>query len=239
MARSAFIISSAIHAGLIALACFAATHEKTGRGAGESGLVRTEDAGAQGELFVAADMDEPVSGETRTVVSPEYQPASAPAPEMSLAIGQTLMPMTTAISFTLAVAPTSIALPSFVPDAVGSGNEPTKTKARTTSTKGGGSRSRSGMGGGQAYTPARYTFCPPPAFPAEARKSRLSGTVLLLVQVDERGRPSSVTLRRTSGHAILDTAALRAVRAWRFEPARRDGQPIGANLEIPVRFALS
>lgn len=107
--------------------------------------------------------------------------------------------------------------------------------------RGGASRGseESGGSGFAAYTPARYARCPAPVFPAEARKAKISGTVLLLVEVDENGHPSQVTLRRSSGHATLDDAALRAVRNWRFEPARSEGRPIRARVEVPVRFALS
>ena len=61
----------------------------------------------------------------------------------------------------------------------------------------------------------------------------------LLEEVDENGRPVKIAVRRSSGHDVLDAAALRAVRNWRFEPARLDGKPVDAKLEVPVRFALS
>ena len=93
--------------------------------------------------------------------------------------------------------------------------------------------------GGAGYVPARYARCPAPLFPDDARKAKIFGTVFLLVEVDENGRPIEVGVRRSSGHDILDSAALRAVRAWRFEPARLGGRQVQARLEIPVRFAAS
>jgi protein TonB len=147
--------------------------------------------------------------------------------------------MATTGSFSVAIAPSVATLPSFAHDPSSAKADAAPGAARKSSAKGSGSRNRDGASGGQTYTPARYASCPPPIFPAEARKARLSGTALLLVQIDAHGRPLSVTLHRSSGHAILDTAALRAVRGWRFEPARRDGNPVDARLEIPVRFARS
>jgi protein TonB len=76
-------------------------------------------------------------------------------------------------------------------------------------------------------------------FPSEARKAKIFGTVLLLVEVDENGRPIEVATRQSSGHDVLDSAALRAVRTWGFEPARLNGKEVHARLEIPVRFATS
>ncbi len=94
-----------------------------------------------------------------------------------------------------------------------------------------------GKGAGGIYIPAKYSRCPAPAFPPEAKKSGIKGTVFLLVEVDEEGRPASVCIRRTSGYELLDTAALRTVRNWRFEPARLDGQAVTSRAEVPVRFA--
>ena len=163
----------------------------------------------------------------------------APVAAISVIAAQTIAPMTVAGNFSAAIAPSVAALPSFAPEGSGIGTGTVPAAARKTTAKGDCNRNRDRTGGGQAHTPARYASCPPPVFPAEARKARLSGTVLLLVQIDERGRPRSITLRRTSGHVVLDTAALRAVRAWHFDPAQRDGKPVDARLEIPIRFVLS
>lgn len=236
MSRDAFIASLALHAGLLTLACGIALSEKTGVGPAENGLdwsVVTESAG---ELVAA---DSPDLGElSERDEAPAQQHAKAPALAVSLTVAQTIAPMTVAGNFSAAIAPSIAALPTLATTGDGTAAD-TRAAARKSSAKGGGSRTRAGTGGGQAYAPARYASCPPPIFPAEARKARLSGTVLLLVEIDEHGRPLTINLRKTSGHAILDTAALRAVRAWRFEPARRDGRPVDARLEIPVRFALS
>jgi protein TonB len=236
MARGAFIASVALHTGLLALVCGFALREKAGIGPAESGLAWSAISETAGEL-VTADSSEP--GETSERTELPQRPANAPSLTVSLTVAQTIAPMTMGGNFTAAIAPSIATLPSFAPDGNGTATDTAPAVARKVSAKGGGARTHAGTGGGQSYTPARYASCPPPVFPAEARKARLSGTVLLLVQIDERGRPLSIALRRTSGHAILDTAALRAVRAWRFEPARRDGKPVDARLEIPIRFALS
>jgi protein TonB len=237
MARGAFIASVALHTGLLTLACGFALRERTGIGHAENGLDWSAVTENAGEL-VATDSPELGEISERDEPSPARQHAKAPALAASLTVTQTIAPMTATGNFSAAIAPSIAAPPSFA--AGGDGTEKDTTPAaRKISAKGGGSQARAGTGGGQAYAPARYASCPPPVFPTEARKARLSGTVLLLVQIDDRGRPLSITLRRTSGHAILDTAALRAVRAWRFEPARRDGNPVDARLEIPIRFALS
>ena len=239
MARRAFIASVALHSGLVALICCVTFRDRTSCGPAESGLKWSADSDAAGEL-VAADPSD--AGDASEIVERmrERRGASAPPATISLTVVQTVAPLTVTASFSVASQLSVAVPPSFAPDGVRDAKaDAVRGAVKKSFAKGNGTRNRDCAGGGQAYTPARYAVCPPPVFPSEARKARLSGTALLFVQIDARGRPLNVTLRRSSGHAILDTAALRAVRGWRFEPARRDGKPVEARLEIPVRFALS
>jgi len=85
---------------------------------------------------------------------------------------------------------------------------------------------------------AAYLNNPPPPYPGQARRRGLEGRVLVHATVAVSGECTRAELRRSSGHAILDEAALRAVRAWRFVPAKRDGRPVAADVEIPIVFRL-
>ena len=78
----------------------------------------------------------------------------------------------------------------------------------------------------------------PPSYPPRARELGMEGEVVVRCLLDRDGTPGSVTLARSSGHALLDEAALAAVRRWAFEPGRRGGVPVPAIVQIPVRFAL-
>jgi protein TonB len=74
---------------------------------------------------------------------------------------------------------------------------------------------------------------PAPSYPSAARSARIDGTVVLLVTVESSGVPSSVEIRTSSGHAMLDTAARDHLRRnWRW--------PAGeARLFIvPIKFVL-
>jgi protein TonB len=84
----------------------------------------------------------------------------------------------------------------------------------------------------------RYDLNPRPDYPALARRRGYQGTVLLKVLVNAGGRAAQVTLARSSGFDILDRGAVKSVSGWRFEPARRNGQPIDMWVEVPVRYAL-
>lgn len=85
---------------------------------------------------------------------------------------------------------------------------------------------------------ADYLENPPPPYPLVARRRGLQGTVRLEVLVGRDGRVRDLKLAESSGHADLDDAALRAVRDWRFVPARRGGEPVDAPVIVPVRFQI-
>ena len=80
---------------------------------------------------------------------------------------------------------------------------------------------------------------PPPDYPPLARRFGLSGRVLMRVLVEASGDAKEVHVAGTSGHAILDQAALKSVRGWRFVPARSGAQTFAAWVEFPVRFELT
>jgi protein TonB len=83
-----------------------------------------------------------------------------------------------------------------------------------------------------------YLNNPPPEYPAAARRMQLEGTVLVRVLVGVDGDPRELSVARTSGAPVLDEAALRAIRRWRFVPARRGDTPIAHWAEVPVQFRL-
>ena len=85
----------------------------------------------------------------------------------------------------------------------------------------------------------RYRDNRPPVYPSAARQRGYEGNVLLAAEVRSDGHIGSVRVKRSSGYASLDNSAVEAVKAWRFEPARRMGSPVDAWVEIPIRFKLS
>lgn len=80
---------------------------------------------------------------------------------------------------------------------------------------------------------------PRPEYPSLARRRRYEGRTVLRVHVTETGGVAQVTLAQTSGHGVLDRAAVDAVRRWRFIPARKVGAPVPSTVLVPVRFQLA
>jgi len=86
---------------------------------------------------------------------------------------------------------------------------------------------------------AAYLHNPPPLYPNAARRRGFEGRVLLHVEVMAAGRCGHIEVQQSSGHDILDTAAVEAVKEWRFIPATHFGFPVTRWMHIPIRFELT
>jgi protein TonB len=78
----------------------------------------------------------------------------------------------------------------------------------------------------------------PPSYPVESRQRGETGLVVVRVEIDERGWVAAARVERSSGHAALDDAALRAVQAWRCTPPTRHGLPARGVAMQPFNFSL-
>lgn len=99
----------------------------------------------------------------------------------------------------------------------------------------------SGTGGGAPLSGValQYRSNPRPAYPRDALRDGLQGTVMLRVLVDEQGRPVEVSVETSSGHRVLDRAAREQVlRRWSFVPAHRNGLAVRAIGLVPVDFRI-
>jgi len=87
---------------------------------------------------------------------------------------------------------------------------------------------------GTALAPT-LTSHPDPAYPADALRDRISGTVGLEIVVDETGRVVDAKVVQPAGHGF-DEAALAAVKSWSFTPARQNDAPIRATVLLSLPF---
>jgi protein TonB len=84
-----------------------------------------------------------------------------------------------------------------------------------------------------------YKTNPPPQYPRLAQRRGLEGLVTLEAQIDSTGRVTDLRIFTSSGHKILDKAALKSVRNWRFSPGTVGGRVQSMWVKVPVRFKLS
>jgi TonB family protein len=74
---------------------------------------------------------------------------------------------------------------------------------------------------------------PQPEYPVEARNQWLQGKGLFTLIITKTGKVSSVEVAKSTGHTILDNAAIKAFKMWRFAP----NSPM-EKTSIPIEFVL-
>jgi TonB family protein len=101
---------------------------------------------------------------------------------------------------------------------------------------------------GHGISTALYTgsrrFVPRPIgeiraiYPRRAREAGLEGEVVIEVTVDRSGKAAGTNVVRSSGHPLLDDAAIHAVNESAYRPAIDNGEPIEGNLVVSIAFVL-
>ncbi len=79
---------------------------------------------------------------------------------------------------------------------------------------------------------------PVPGYPRAARQRRMQGTVDVIVSVNAQGAANSVRVSRSSGHDILDKAAIKAAQGIRLKPYLINGVATPINVNIQYVFKM-
>jgi len=85
---------------------------------------------------------------------------------------------------------------------------------------------------------ARYRHQTPPVYPRRSLDLGQQGAVTLHAQVLADGNPGVLKVAQSSGHRLLDKAAVAAVRKWKFEPTRIEGKTAASWVRVSVNFVI-
>jgi len=80
----------------------------------------------------------------------------------------------------------------------------------------------------------RVIYQPSPVISRQMRE-KTPGTVYVLFMVDQQGRVMSPRVQKSTD-PIFETAALSAVKKWKFEPGKRNGQAVRFRMRVPITF---
>lgn len=90
---------------------------------------------------------------------------------------------------------------------------------------------------GNGASAPRAIYQPSPEYSEKARKKKFQGTCLLSLIVGADGKPHDVRVERALGLG-LDEKAVECVKKWKFDPARKDGEPVAVEIHVEVSFHL-
>ncbi len=77
-----------------------------------------------------------------------------------------------------------------------------------------------------------------PAYPEEAKRGNIEGTLKLMLKIDDLGRVQSVEVVEAMPPGVFDAAAVAAFASARFQPALKDGRPVRYQAYMRVDFKL-
>ncbi len=120
-------------------------------------------------------------------------------------------------------------------------------------TGGGAGGERSGSAGDASAHPAftPYTVAPEllnreqvvramkQYYPTAYRQTRTGGAVLMYLYIDERGRVLHEMVAQGSGYPLLDSAAVKVARVYRFRPAWYRDRKAAVWVQIPIVFSVT
>jgi TonB family protein len=76
-----------------------------------------------------------------------------------------------------------------------------------------------------------------PQYSKDARKKKIQGRVVVWLAVGTDGLPRDIRVQQSLGYG-LDEEAIKAVKKWKFLPARMGGQPVCVTIAVEVDFHL-
>ncbi len=76
----------------------------------------------------------------------------------------------------------------------------------------------------------------PPQYPQEAKDQHIQGVVVMQVIIDKEGNVANVQL--ISGHPMLASAAIDAVKQWKYKPYLLNESPVEVETQVQVNFTL-
>lgn len=85
-------------------------------------------------------------------------------------------------------------------------------------------------------TDVTWLKSPTPIYPPKARMMGWQGNILLNVVMTKTGKVKEAKIIKSTGHQLLDDAALQAIWLWEIAPDSNDLE--GADFEVPIIFKL-
>ena len=90
---------------------------------------------------------------------------------------------------------------------------------------------------GEVSEKATAVKLPPPQYPFQWSRARVQGSADVIFIINEKGRTEEIQAVSATDAAFA-TAAVEAVKKWRFKPAKKDGAPVRVVIVQKIEFNL-
>ncbi len=82
-------------------------------------------------------------------------------------------------------------------------------------------------------------YTPPPMYPEKARRRRVETKLTVKMVINADGTVAKANIVNGEHLEIFSSAALRAVKKWRFKPARLKGKAVAVIVSLPLEFTCT
>ena len=89
-----------------------------------------------------------------------------------------------------------------------------------------------------SYQPPVLVHAVQPAYPPPLEEEGIEGRAIVRMRIDTRGSVSDTQVLSAT-HPLFARSAMRAVRGYRFTPAKQNGQPVESAFTQTFRFRVS
>ena len=90
---------------------------------------------------------------------------------------------------------------------------------------------------GNGVSAPKVVYDPEPQYSQLARQAGEQGTCVLTLIVDASGSVKNIHIAKPLGYG-LDEQAVSTVETWKFEPGRRNGEPVPVYASVEIAFHL-
>ena len=78
----------------------------------------------------------------------------------------------------------------------------------------------------------------PIVYPRWAVRQGWKGELVLALEIFKNGGVGRYKVMQSTGYQMLDNAAIKSVKTWKFSPAMKDGKAVLTCVQIPILFDL-
>ncbi|MCT4535895.1 energy transducer TonB [Halodesulfovibrio sp.] len=82
-------------------------------------------------------------------------------------------------------------------------------------------------------------YTPPPLYPARAKRRRIETNLLVKMVIKADGTVAKPHIVTGEHQELFSSAALQAVKKWRFKPARLHGKAVAVLVSLPLEFTCT
>jgi len=90
---------------------------------------------------------------------------------------------------------------------------------------------------GNGVLAPKVVYDPEPSYSQLASQAGKQGTCVLTLIVDSSGSAKNIQISKPLGYG-LDEQAVSTVGTWKFEPARKNGQPVSVHVSVEIMFHM-